>query len=162
MKKYLLALLAVAALSTSVVFAQHMRTPPDPATMVQHHVDHLTKALSLTPAQQQQATTMLTGLMQGQQAQHEQMKAAHDSLKAAVQKNDAAGIEQAAATIGNLTAQGIAAHAKAQAAFAQTLTPDQQAKFSSMEMGGEGMHGHGRMRGHGGPGMHGGPPPSNQ
>jgi Spy/CpxP family protein refolding chaperone len=162
MKKYILALTAVAALTTSVVFAQHMRTPPDPATMVQHHVDHMTKALSLTPAQQQQATTMLTGLMQGQQANHDQLKAAHASLKAAVQKNDAAGIEQAATTIGNLTAQGIAAHAKSQAAFLQILTPDQQAKFNAMDMG-EGMHGHG---GPGGPGMHGGmhdgPPPSNQ
>jgi len=160
MKKYILALLVMAALTASVVFAQHMKTPPDPATMVQHHVDHLTKALSLTPAQQQQATTMLTSLMQGMQANHDQMKAAHESLKAAVQKNDAAGIDQAAATIGNLTAQGIAAHSKAQATFLQTLTPDQQAKFSSMEMGGEGMHGHGGPGMH--RGMHDGPPPSNQ
>ena len=96
MKKYILVFLAVAALTASVVYAQHMKTPPDPATMVQHHVDHLTKELSLTPAQQQQATTMLTSLMQGMQAKHNQMKAAHESLKAAVQKNDAAGIDQAA------------------------------------------------------------------
>src|SRR6185437_5999172 len=97
-------------------------------------------------------------------ATHDQIRAAHDSLKAAIQKNDAAGIEQAANTIGNLTTQMISSHAKAQAAFYQTLTPDQQTKMNEMESRHHGM-GMGRRRfghGPGGPGGAsgpGGPPP---
>ena len=82
------------------------------------------------------------------------MKTAHESLKAAIQKNDSAGIEQAANTIGNLTTQMISAHAKAQAAFYQTLTPEQQTKMNEVESStrhGNARHG---MHGHGGPVVH--------
>ena len=65
-----------------------------------------------------------------------------------------AAIEQISSNIGNLTAQQTAAHAKAMATFYQTLTPEQQTKFTQMvheghSMGME-MHRHGGM---------GGPPP---
>jgi Spy/CpxP family protein refolding chaperone len=164
MKKYLLSIPVVLALATSIVYAQHHRTPPDPATRIQHHVDYMTKELGLTAAQQQQATAMLTSEAENSKNFHDQLRAAHESLKAAVQKNDTAGIDQAATTIGNLTAQMAAAHGKSHAAFLQTLTPDQQTKLNAMmEKHG---HGHGMgMHGHFGPGGHkgpGGPPMPNE
>ena len=143
---------AVAVLAVMSVFvAAQRRQPPDPAQMVQHHVDHMTKALSLTTQQQQQATSIFTEAQNSSKSLHDQLRTAHENLHAAVQKNDAAAIEQISNTIGNLMAQQTATHAKAMAAFYQTLTPDQQSKLSQMES----HHGPG-MRGHG---WHGGPPP---
>ena len=138
---------------TSVFVSAQQRTPPDPAEMAQHRISFLTKQLSLSPQQQQQATTIFSQVSNNAKTTHDQMRTAHDSLKAAIQKNDTAGIEQAANTIGNLTAQMTVAHAKAQAAFYQTLTPEQKTKMEELESHrGRGMRGHG----HGGPG---GPPP---
>jgi Spy/CpxP family protein refolding chaperone len=145
---------AVLALASVFAMAQH-GNPPDPAKMAQRHLDFLAKQLSLTTQQQQQASTIFSEAASNAKATHDQMRTAHDSLKAAIQKNDSAGIEQAANTIGNLTTQMITAHAKAQAAFYQTLTPDQQTKMNQLEsQHGMGMHHHGF--GHGGPD---GPPP---
>jgi len=155
MRTTLLKVTAFLALTGIVVMAQH-GNPPDPAKMAQHRIDFLTKQLSLTPQQQQQATSIFGEIANNAKATHDQMRTAHDNLKAAIQKNDAAGIEQAANTIGTLNTQMILAHAKAQAAFYQTLTPDQQTKMNQLESQhhGMGMHGHGF--GHGGPD---GPPP---
>jgi Spy/CpxP family protein refolding chaperone len=100
--------------------------------MVQRHVDVLTNRLGLSPAQQQQASTIFTNQMASAKSMHEQMRTAHQNLSTAVKNNDSVGIEQAAQTIGNLTSQSISAHAKAEAAFYQTLTPDQQSKFAEM------------------------------
>ncbi len=153
MRTTLLKVTAFLALASVFAMAQQ-GNPPDPAKMAQHHIDFLTKQLSLTAQQQQQATTIFSGVANNAKTTHEQMRTAHDSLKAAIQKNDAAGIEQAANTIGNLTTQMTVAHAKAQAAFYQTLTPEQQTKMNDLES----HHGMGRGHGfgHGGPG---GPPP---
>src|SRR5262249_26451448 len=127
------------------------RTPPDPAQMVQHHVDFLTKQLSLNTQQQQQAATIYTEEANSMQSLHGQFRTAHQNLQAAVQKNDAGGIEQAANAIGNLTSQMTLAHAKADAALFQTLGQEQQSKFTQMQSHhGRGMHGHG---------WPGGPPP---
>jgi Spy/CpxP family protein refolding chaperone len=152
MRTTLLKLTAFLALTGIAVMAQH-RTPPDPAKMAQHRIDFLTKQLSLTPQQQQQATSIFGEAGNNAKATRDQMRTAHDSLKAAIQKNDSAGIEQAANTIGSLNTQMILAHAKARAAFYQILTPDQQAKMNDMES-----HRRGGMgwRRRGGPG---GPPP---
>jgi Spy/CpxP family protein refolding chaperone len=156
MRTTLLKVTAFLALASVFAMAQQ-GNPPDPGKMAQHHLDFLTKQLSLTTQQQQQASTIFSEAANNAKATHDQMRAAHDSLKAAIQKNDSAGIEQAANTIGSLTTQMIASHAKAQAAFYQTLTPDQQTKMNEMES----KHGMGmgmgmRMHGHGGSG---GPPP---
>lgn len=152
MRTTLLKVVTFLALAGVFASAQH-RTPPDPAEMTQHHIQFLTKQLSLTAEQQQQATTIFSNIQNNAKSTHEQMRTAHDNLKAAIQKNDTAGIEQAANTIGNLMAQMTAAHAKAQAAFYQTLTPEQQTKMNELES-----H-HGGMRGRFGPGGPGGPPP---
>jgi Spy/CpxP family protein refolding chaperone len=156
MRTTLLKVAALLAMTSVFVLAQHGQ-PPDPAEMVQHHVDHMTKMLSLTPQQQQQATALLTQVVSNQKTIHEQMQTAHQNLMLAIKNNDTAGIEQNSATIGNLTSQRIAAHAKAMATFYQSLTPDQQTKFQEMVHHGMGMGMEGMgMHGHGG---HGGPPP---
>jgi len=110
------------------------RPPPDPAQMVQLRVNFLTEKLGLSTEKQQQATTIFTNAAANQKSLWDQMQAAHESLQSAISRNDSVGIEQAAGSIGNLTAQTISAHAKADAAFYQTLTPDQQSKYSQMEV----------------------------
>jgi Spy/CpxP family protein refolding chaperone len=148
MRTSLVKVIAVLALTSALAGAQH-GNPPDPAAMAQHRVDFLTRQLSLTPAQQQQATTIFTEGANNAKSVHDQMQAAHQNLQAAVQKNDTAAIEQISASIGNLMGQMTAAHAKAEAALYQTLTPEQQSKFNQMQS----HHGFG-MRGHGDPGGH--------
>lgn len=157
MRTTLLKVIALLALTSIFVVAQH-GNPPDPAQMVQQHVEHLTKMLSLTAQQQQQATTLLTQVVNNGKAVHDQMRTAHENLNAAIKNNDTAAIEQISNTIGNLTAQQTVTHAKAMATFYQTLTPDQQSKFIEMvhDGMGMGMGGGMMMHGHGGPG---GPPP---
>jgi Spy/CpxP family protein refolding chaperone len=161
MRKTLVTLTTFFALAGIMAVAQH-KGPPDPAEMVQHQVGFLTKHLSLTTQQQQQATTIFTEAANNGKTFHDQMRTAHQNLQAAIQKNDAAGIEQASNAIGSLTTQMTAAHAKAQAAFFQTLTPDQQTKMNAMQShhGGPGFGGPGwRGHGHGGPDGPSGPPP---
>src|SRR5947209_1133704 len=155
MKTTLLKALVFVAVTGVFVAAQH-GNPPDTAEMVQHHIEHLTKMLSLTPQQQQQATTLLTQVENNAKSVHDQMRTAHENLQAAIKNNDTAAIEQVSNTIGNLTAQQTATHAKAMASFFQTLTPDQQSKFIEMVHHGMGMGDGMMMHGHGGPG---GPPP---
>jgi Spy/CpxP family protein refolding chaperone len=150
MRTTLLKAIAFLALAGMAAAAQR-RTPPDPAEMVQHRVDFLAKRLSLNAQQQQQATDIYTEEASNAKRLHEQLRTAHQDLHSAIQKNDAAAIEQASDAIGNLTAQMTLAHAKAEAALWQTLTPEQQSKLSDMESHrGPGMHGHG---------WRGGPPP---
>jgi len=62
-----------------------------------------------------------------------QMKTARQSLQTAVQKNDAASINQLSGVIGALMAKQILAHATARAAFLQTLTTDQQTKLTQLQ-----------------------------
>ena len=91
------------------------------------------------------------------------MKAAHDSLNAAVQSGDAAAMEQAATTIGSLTAQSTLTRAKTDAAIYKLLTPDQRTKYAQMQadMGRGGPRGRGGRGGEegGGPGAGGDPGP---
>src|SRR5215831_9308657 len=139
-------LIAVIALvvTGTLAYAQK-RQPPDPAQMVQHRVDFLTQKLGLSSAQQQQATTIFTNASTNAKSMHEQMRAAFQNLQAATEKNDGNAIDQAANAIGNLMAQTTAARAKTEAAFYQTLSPDQQAKYKEMRG-----HGVGRRFGLGG------------
>jgi Spy/CpxP family protein refolding chaperone len=137
-------------LTAALVFAQGRGNAPDPATFVQHRVSSLTTLLSLNTAQQQQATTIFTNAATTQGSLRASLKTSHQGLQEAVQKNDIATIDQESATIGNLTAQMTSTQAKADAAFYQILTPDQQTKFTQAESQG----GFGRGRGPGG--FHGG------
>jgi len=148
MRTSLLKFIAFLALTSAFVAAQQ-KNPPDPAEMAQHHINMLTKQLSLSPQQQQQATALFTQTAAGIKPLHDAMHTAHQNLHDAVQKNDTASIEQISNTIGNLMAQITMAEAKAHAAFYQTLTPEQQTKLGQMDMHHGRMHGHG-MHEHGG------------
>ena len=160
MKNTVKSIAIILALVASSAFAQQIAPPSGgPDRHAQHHLAMPTKHLDLTAAQQQQATTIFSNAAAAQTNIHNNMKTAHESLATAIKSNDTGAIEQAANTIGSLTAQMVSSHAKAQAAFFQILTPDQQAKMTQMEsqhqhMGGpEGFH-----EFHGPPGAHSGKP----
>ena len=149
----ILALLA-SVLATLTLWAQSpQQDQPDPAMHVQHQVDHLTKALGLTAAQQQSATTIFANAANSSKSIHNSLRDAHQKLETAIHNNDTATIDSLSTTIGNLTAQMVATEAKAHAAFFQTLTPDQQTKAQQMHHDAMGP-----MGGHMGMGMHHGPP----
>lgn len=157
MKKTLTFTLLTIALATSLIFAQGPGSghPHNPAAMVQHHIQFLTNQLGLTPQQQEQATTIFTNAANSQASMHSSMKTAHESLQTAIKNNDQNAISQAATNLGNLTAQGISNHAKAEAAFYQVLNPDQQAKWDQLrtKWGGHERGRHGFGPGPGGPGL---------
>ncbi len=132
----------VAAISLSTLSAQ----PPGPGP--RGHVEGLAKRLSLTDDQKTRATAIYDASRKTSTAMHATMRQAHEALKAAVQKNDTVAIDQASLQIGTLMAKQMSAESKADAAFRQTLTADQQAKFDRMMSRG------------GGFGRPGGPPPA--
>ena len=136
----------VALVVGTLLIAQTPPQPPDPATMATRHVDHLTTVLNLTSAQQQQATAIFTTAATAESGVYQSLKTARQRLKTAVTNNDGAGIDQASNTIGGLTAQLVSIQAKANAAFYQILTAEQQSKLAKLES----QHG---------PGGHHGPPP---
>jgi Spy/CpxP family protein refolding chaperone len=146
MKNRLSRFLLGSAFAASLAFAQPPagHTPPDPAMLAQRRVNFLTRQLTLTPAQQQQATTIFTNEITNTAAIRTNLNTAHQALTTAVTNNDAGGMSQESTTIGNLTAQLTLADAQANAAFYQTLTPDQQTKYTAMT-------GRGPMGGGGGP-----------
>src|ERR1700736_662503 len=96
MKKVLTA--AFAALTAISTFGQGMPQPPSPAQRVQHEVKYLTTLLSLTTAQQQQATTIYTTSATAEESVHQSLKSAHESLRTAIKNNDATSIDQASNT----------------------------------------------------------------
>lgn len=108
-------------------------TPPNPTAIAQRRVNFLTKRLALTAAQQQQALTIFTTSATSNTAVQTSLRSARQSLRTAVQNNDVNGIDQASNTIGTLTAQLTSNNAKADAAFYQILTPDQQTKMTQSE-----------------------------
>jgi len=121
--------------------------------MIQHRVDQLTTLLSLTTAQQAQATTIFTNALNAGQSIQSSLKTDRDSLAAAIKTNNTATIDQVSATIGTLQGQLTAINAKSDAAFYAILTPDQQAKYDALPHGGPGGGGFGP------PGMGRGRPP---
>jgi Spy/CpxP family protein refolding chaperone len=156
MRKPLFAFLLLMSFASALLLAQttSTRTPPTPAERAQHRVHMLTNMLSLTAAQQQQATAIFTNAATAEETVHTSMKAAHESLHAAIKSNDAAAIDQWSNTIGGLMGQQVGIEAKAHAAVYQILTPDQQTKLSQMPMHDGGMHVGGMM----GPGFMAHPP----
>jgi Spy/CpxP family protein refolding chaperone len=132
MKKIAIPSLLAFALLAALAAQTTTPTPPDPSVMVQHRVSMLTQKLGLSTTQQQQATTIFTNAMTSAKSMHDQMRTAHQTLQTAITNNDAAAIEQAANSIGNLTAQSVSLHAKSEAAFLQILNPQQQTTFNQM------------------------------
>jgi Spy/CpxP family protein refolding chaperone len=148
MKRLVVVLAAAAAIAASA------QTPklPSPTDVANRQVKRLATLLNLTSAQQTQATTIYTNAAKAEQTNLQAEKEARESLRTAVKSNDAAAIDQAASSIAQSTAQRTATRAKADAAFYQILTADQQTKLSELESQHMGL-----MEGPGGPG---GPPPA--
>ena len=146
MKKTAIALALICMFASPALFAQATESTPDApsastrgAKMVQHRVNYLTTVLSLTTAQQAQVTTILTNAVASHSNASASMKTAHTNLQNAIHSNDAAAMEQAANSLGAMSAQKTLARAKTEAAIYQTLTPEQQTKMSQLES--EGHHG---------------------
>jgi Spy/CpxP family protein refolding chaperone len=162
MKKTLSLSVFVLALAGSLAFAQSSGssstgtpTGPTRGNGIQHRISFLTTFLTLTTAQQQQATTIFTTAATAAMPVHTSMKAAREALKTAVTGNDAATISTTANTIGTLTAQLTSIEATADAAFYQILTPEQQTKLTQFESQNHG--GFGAAMGLAPGGFHGGP-----
>jgi Spy/CpxP family protein refolding chaperone len=133
MKMRQLLVLGLAAAVAIPALAQTSPKPPSAAEMAKHQVKTLTTLLSLTSAQQTQATTIYTNAAMSERTLRESEKASRDSLRTAVKNNDAATIDEVASTLAQTTAQLTSIKAKADAAFYQILTSDQQAKVSDLE-----------------------------
>jgi Spy/CpxP family protein refolding chaperone len=127
------AALITLAMASTLLVAQTAPQPPSPTAMAAHHVDYMTTVLNLTSAQQQQATTIFTNAATAASGVHNSLRSARQNLQTAVTSNDGAGIDQASAAIGNLTTQLTSLQAKANAAFYQILTADQQSKLTKLE-----------------------------
>jgi Spy/CpxP family protein refolding chaperone len=122
-----------AALTAISTFGQAPPQPPSPAQRAQHEVRYLTTLLSLTTAQRQQATAIYTNSATAEESVHQGLRSAHESLRTAIKNNDAASIDQASNALAQEIAQSTSTRAKADAAFYQILTPDQQSKLSDFE-----------------------------
>ena len=104
----------------------------DPATLAARQVSLLTKLLTLTAAQQTQATTIFTAEITAVAALRTQIETAETALVTAIKANNTANITTQATLIGNLDGQIVALRAKADAAFYLLLTADQKTKLDSL------------------------------
>jgi Spy/CpxP family protein refolding chaperone len=148
-------LMLLAAVFTAALFAQHpfgaltSSTPPDPATIVANQVARLTSLLTLTTAQQSQATTIFTNALNAITPLQTTINTDYTSLQTAVKSNATATIDQLASAIGTAQGQIISIQNKADAAFYAILTADQQSKLGQTHfLDGPGL---GFGRGPGGP-----------
>jgi Spy/CpxP family protein refolding chaperone len=148
-------LMFAAAAFAAALFAQRpfgtltSATPPDPLTIVANQVARLTSLLTLTTAQQTQATTIFTNALNAITPLQTTIRTDHTSLQTAVKSNDSATIDQLSSAIGTAQGQILSIQNKADAAFYAILTADQQTKLSQTHFfGGLGF---GPGRGPGGP-----------
>jgi Spy/CpxP family protein refolding chaperone len=148
MKKMFTLVLATAI--AMPMFGQTSPKPPSAAERAQHQVKALTTLLSLTSAQQQQATTIYISAAKAEQAAHQSEKDVQERLTGAIKNNDPTTIDEISGTLAQSIAQLTSIKAKADAAFYQILTAEQQSKFSDLES----QH----LGGLDGPGGPGGPP----
>jgi Spy/CpxP family protein refolding chaperone len=133
MKMKLLLVMTLAITAAIAATAQTQGKAPSATDMAARHVKKLTTLLTLGTAQQQQATTIYTTAATSEQSLHESEKQTHDSLRTAIKGNDTAMIDQLSNSIAQTAAQLTSVRAKADAAFYQILTADQQAKLSELE-----------------------------
>ncbi|HEX4133282.1 MAG TPA: Spy/CpxP family protein refolding chaperone [Bryobacteraceae bacterium] len=135
--------LAALTLTTTVAFGQKSHTPPTPAQQIANRVARLTALLTLTTAQQAQATTIFTTEQTALAAVSANMKTARATLQSDVEANNTSGISAQASQIGTLTAQEVEATAMANGAFYAILTADQQMKDKNFGDGARGFGGRG-------------------
>jgi Spy/CpxP family protein refolding chaperone len=126
---------------------------PDPATAAANQVARLTTLLSLTTAQQAQATTIFTNSLTAITPLRASEVTAQQALPAAVKSGANSTIDSLASTIGSLSGQIISIQNKADAAFYAILTSDQQTTLSQTNfLNGPGPGGFGPGPGPGGHG----------
>src|SRR6266849_6437068 len=120
MKK--LVTVALATIIAIPLLGQTSPKPPTPAERAQHQVKALTTLLSLTSAQQQQATTIYISAAKAEQAAHQSEKDVQESLHSAIKNNDTATIDEISSTLAQSMAQSTSIKAKGDAAFYQILS----------------------------------------
>ena len=156
MTKRMIAAFTFTTLSTVLLYAQTFVSPANPvapltpAQIVANEVARLTALLTLTTAQQGDATTIFTTEQTALSGIETNLQAAQTALQTAVTANNAAGITTEATMIGTLTTQQVQAQGTAEAAFYAILTTDQQTKYNDLHNVGIG--GFGGFGGPGGPG----------
>ena len=122
--------LALAA-GSMLAAAQTSHTPPTPVQMAEHEVHRYTDLLSLTAAQQEQATTIFTDAAASRATLYPEQQSAHKALDASILTGDAATIAQSATTLGQIEGEITSARALAEAKLYKILTTDQQTTFAS-------------------------------
>ncbi len=110
-------------------------TPPDPAAMIQMHVDRLATVLGLDDTQKAQAVTIFTDAQTASQTARTTVDTARQSLKNAIKENNVTNISSLAAQIGTGEGQLTASQATAEAKFYALLSTDQKTKYDSMNHG---------------------------
>jgi Spy/CpxP family protein refolding chaperone len=129
--KYLLT--AVLAALISLPLSAQTPTPPSAEQIAQHQVKTLTALLNLTSNQQEQANEIYANAAKAEQTWIEAEKKAREALREAARNNDASTIDQVSAALGQSMARSTSIRAKADAAFYQILTSEQQSKLSELE-----------------------------
>jgi Spy/CpxP family protein refolding chaperone len=128
--------IALAAVLAATVLAQRpfgvmtSATPPDPATIVAHKVERLTKLLTLNASQVTQATTIFTNSLNSVTPFETSLRTDRQSLQAAVKANEITTIESLSTNIGLLTGEILSVQNKADAAFYAILSLTQQNTLS--------------------------------
>ena len=109
-----------------------LSTVPKSVSKQAKYISFLTAHLTLSAGQAAEIATIFQTASASIAELKTTMKTARQSLGAAVKNNDADAIDKTTVTIGKLVQQRHLIGAKANAAFYQTLTGDQQAKFSQL------------------------------
>ena len=126
------ALPLITALSfVSIASAQN--TPPTLVQIAQHEVQRYTALLTLTSAQQEQATTIFTSKATAEASLHATEHTDREALNTAIKSGNTATIQTVAAELGTLEGSMTADRALAQAALYQILTEEQQTRFAAIE-----------------------------
>ncbi|HXY09432.1 MAG TPA: Spy/CpxP family protein refolding chaperone [Terriglobales bacterium] len=129
--KYLVT--AIVAAMISLPLSAQTPAPPSAGEMAHHQVKTLTALLNLTSVQQEQANEIYANAAKAEQTWLEAERKAREALRAAAKNNDASTIDHVSAALGQSMARSTAIRAKADAAFYQILTPEQQSKLSDLE-----------------------------
>jgi Spy/CpxP family protein refolding chaperone len=129
--KTLLRMVPLVAVAASIVSAQ-TSTAPTTAEIVAARVARLTKLLTLSTAQDTQATAIFTTEVNALAPIKTSLATARTAIVTAVEANNAAGITAAANSIGTLTTQQEQVEGTAEAAFYVILTADQKTKYQEL------------------------------
>lgn len=157
MRKKMFAILAAGAFLALVVLAQGgQRTPPTPATIVQHLVDRLTKEGIIDTSQDAAASACFTPAVTSDQALQTTLRAAHKQLQTDLAADNLGAIENDINAISMAESQLPGNNATALICLSKLLSPTAAAKLAQ----GRGLWGLGLMPGpgrpRGGPGGPGG------